>query len=164
MRIAESELIVNNDGSAFHLHIKPEQLADKVILVGDQGRVPVIGSYMDKIECRNVSREFVSVTGTYHGARITCLSTGIGTDNIDIVMNELDALANIDFGTREIKEQRRRLTILRIGTCGAIQKDIPLGAFVFSHYSIGTDGLLNWYAGREKISDHNEIIQLLTVS
>ncbi len=153
MRIAESELIINGDGSVFHLHIRPEQLADKVILVGDPGRVSMLESYMDDVECRNASREFVSFTGRYHGQRITCLSTGIGTDNIDIVMTELDALANIDFSTREERPEHRTLTILRIGTCGAIQPDVPLGSFVFSHYSIGTDGLLNWYEGRERISD-----------
>lgn len=155
MRIAESELIINSDGSVFHLHIRPEQLADKVILVGDPGRVETLASYFDSIECRNASREFVSFTGLCHGARITCLSTGIGTDNIDIVMNELDALANIDFSTREVRSTHRTLTILRIGTCGAVQPEIPLGAFVFSQYSVGTDGLMNWYADRDSITDRD---------
>ncbi len=153
MRIAESELIINDDGSAFHLHIRPEQLADKVILVGDPDRIRMMAEFFDEIECRNASREFISFTGRYHGERITCLSTGIGADNVDIVMNELDALANIDFATREVKSEHRTLTILRIGTCGAIQPDIPLGSYILSHYSIGLDGLLNWYADREKITD-----------
>lgn len=153
MRIPESELIINSDGSVFHLHIKPEQLADNVILVGDPGRVLMFEKYFDSIECRNASREFVSITGSRNGKRITVLSTGIGTDNIDIVMTELDALANVDFETREVKPEHRTLTILRLGTCGAIQPDIPLGSYIFSHYSIGCDGLINWYADREKATD-----------
>ncbi len=152
MRIAESEFIINQDGSVFHLHLKPEELADTVILVGDPGRVDLVSEYLDDIEFRHASREFVSTTGKYKGKRITVLSTGIGTDNIDIVMNELDALANIDFETRKIKEKKRSLNILRIGTSGAIQPDIPLGSFVFSHISVGCDGLMNWYADRDKIA------------
>ena len=152
MRIAESELIINGDGSVFHLHMRPEQLADNVILVGDPGRVDMVAEFLTDIELRNASREFVSTTGRYNGKRFTVLSTGIGCDNIDIVMNELDALANIDFTTREIKPEKRSLNILRIGTCGAIQKDIPLGSFVFSHVSVGCDGLLNWYADRDLIA------------
>lgn len=152
MRIAESELIINPDGSAFHIHLKPEELADKVILVGDPGRVDMVAEYLQDIEFRHQSREFVSVTGKYGGQRVTVLSTGIGTDNIDIVMTELDALANIDFETREVKQEHKTLTILRIGTTGAIQPDVPLGAFIFSHISVGCDGLLNWYADRDKIS------------
>ena len=152
MRIAESELIINGDGSVFHLHMRPEQLADNVILVGDPGRVDMVAEFLTDIEFRNASREFVSTTGRYNGKRFTILSTGIGCDNIDIVMSELDALANIDFTTREIKPEKRSLNILRIGTCGAIQKDIPLGSFVFSHVSVGCDGLLNWYADRDRIA------------
>ena len=152
MRIAESELIINDDGSVFHLHLKPEELADTVILVGDPGRVDMVSEYFENREFRHQSREFVSVTGTYKGKRMTVLSTGIGTDNIDIVMNELDALANIDFSTREVKQQKRSINILRIGTSGAIQKDIPLGSFVFSHISVGCDGLMNWYADRDSIA------------
>lgn len=151
--IAPSELIINSDGSVFHLHIKPEELADTVLLVGDPGRVDLVASYFSEIEFRRQSREFVTVTGQYKGKRITVLSTGIGTDNIDIVVNELDALANIDFTTREIKPELKQLTLIRIGTSGAIQPDIPLGSFVLSHYSVGCDGLLNWYASREKIND-----------
>ncbi len=152
MRIPESELIINGDGSAFHIHIRPEQLADTVILVGDPGRVAMVKSYFNSIECENASREFVWATGRYNGKRVTVLSTGIGTDNIDIVMTELDALANIDFETREVKPEHKSLDILRIGTCGAIQPEIPLGAFIFSHISVGCDGLLNWYDNRDSIA------------
>ncbi len=152
MRIPESELIINADGSAFHIHIKPEELADNVILVGDPGRVDMVASFMTDIEFRHESREFVSTTGKYNGKRITVLSTGIGPDNIDIVATELDALANVDFKTREVKPEHRRLRILRIGTCGAIQPDIPIGSCILSHISIGLDGLLNWYANRENVT------------
>lgn len=152
MRIAESELIINEDGSVFHLHIRPEELADAVILVGDPGRVDMISEYLTDIEFRRQSREFVTVTGKYNGKRLTVLSTGIGTDNIDIVVTELDALANVDFTTREIKAEHRTLTLLRIGTTGAIQPDIPLGSYIFSHISVGCDGLLNWYADRDSYS------------
>lgn len=150
--IAPSELIINDDGSIFHLHIKPNELADTVILLGDPGRVDLVSSFFETIEFTRSSREFVTVTGTYKGKRITVLSTGIGTDNIDIVLNELDALANIDFDTRKPKEEHKRLRIVRIGTTGAIQPDIPLGSYVLSHISIGCDGLLNWYQGREKVT------------
>jgi len=153
MRIAESELIINDDGSAFHIHLKPEELADNVILVGDPGRVDMVAEFLSDLEFRHASREFVSVTGKYNGKRVTVLSTGIGTDNIDIVMTELDALANVDFSTREVKPEHRTLTILRIGTTGAIHADIPLGSYIFSHISVGCDGLLNWYADRDKISE-----------
>ena len=152
MRIAESELIINVDDSIFHLHLKPEELADNVILVGDPGRVDMVAEFFTDIEFRHQSREFVSTTGRYNGKRITALSTGIGTDNIDIVMNELDALANINFETREPNREHRTLNVLRIGTSGAIQPDIPLGSYVFSHISVGCDGLLNWYADRDKIA------------
>ena len=152
MKIPESELIINADGSAFHIHLKPEELADKVILVGDPGRVDMVGEFLEDKEFRRASREFVSITGKYKGERITVLSTGIGTGNIDIVMTELDALANVDFGTRQVRPGHRRLTILRIGTCGAIQPDIPVGSYIFSEISVGCDGLMNWYAGREKFN------------
>ncbi len=152
MRIAESELIINDDGSVFHIHLRPEELADNVILVGDPGRVDMVAEYLEDKEFRHASREFVSVTGKYRGVRVTVLSTGIGTDNIDIVMNELDALANIDFSTREAKPEKKSLNILRIGTSGAIQPDIPIGSFVFSRISVGCDGLLNWYADRDRIA------------
>lgn len=153
MRIPESELIINSDGSVFHLHIRPEQLADRVVLVGDPGRVEMFRPLFDRIECEGASREFVWMTGRYHGTCITVLSTGIGTDNIDIVMTELDALANIDFQTREVKPEHRRLSVVRLGTCGAIQPEIPLGSFVLSHYSVGFDGLMGWYADREEVTD-----------
>jgi len=152
MRIPESELIINADGSAFHIHLRPEELADTVIIFGDPARVDMAAELLEEKEFRHASREFVSVTGKYNGVRITLLSTGIGTDNIDIVMTELDALANVDFTTREVKPVHRTLTVLRIGTCGAIQPDIPLGSNIFSHISIGCDGLLNWYADRDRIS------------
>ena len=151
--IPTSELIINGDGSIFHLHIKPEQLADIVILVGDPGRVDMVASYFDSKECTIESREFRTITGSYKGKRMTVLSTGIGTDNIDIVVTELDALANIDFATRTEKAEKRRLTLLRLGTSGAIQPDIPLGSFVFARTSVGFDGLLNYYAGRNDVCD-----------
>ena len=152
MRIPESELIINGDGSAFHIHLRPEELADRVIVFGDPGRVDMAAEMLEEKEFRRAFREFVSVTGKYKGERITLLSTGIGTDNIDIVMTELDALANVDFNTREVKPEHKRLVVLRIGTCGAIQPDIPLGSFIFSEISVGCDGLLNWYADRDSIS------------
>lgn len=148
-----SELIINNDGSIFHLHLKPEQLADNVILVGDPGRVAMIASYFDTQECSVSSREFNTITGTYKGKRISVISTGIGTDNIDIVMNELDALSNIDLDRRVEKENFRQLNIVRIGTSGGMQPEIPLGSFLISEKSIGFDGMLNFYAGRDAVSD-----------
>lgn len=153
MKYTPSELIINPDGSVFHLHIRPEHLADNVILVGDPGRVETVASYFDSKECDIESREFHTVTGTYQGKRITVLSTGIGCDNIDIVMNELDALANINFETREDNPVFRRLTIVRIGTCGGLQPGIPLGTFIASVKSIGFDGLLNYYAERNRVCD-----------
>ncbi len=149
----ESELIINEDGSIFHLHVKPSQLADRVILVGDPGRVDIVASHFDSKECEIQSREFHTITGTYKGKRITCLSTGIGCDNIDITVNELDALANIDFETRTDKPGHRTLSIVRIGTCGGLQPEAPLGTFVASVKSIGFDGLLNYYAGRNDVCD-----------
>ena len=150
-----SQLIINDDGSAFHLHLRPEFLADKVILVGDQDRVNMVASFFDEgsIECNVQSREFHTITGKYKGKRISCVSTGIGTDNCDIVLNELDALANIDFETRTEKEQHRQLEIIRIGTCGGMQEDIPLGTFLVSQKSIGFDGVLAFYEGRDRIAD-----------
>lgn len=148
-----SELIINNDGSAFHLHITPEQLAQKVILVGDPGRVSLVASHFANIECDVQSREFHTITGTYKDKRITVLSTGIGCDNIDIVVNELDALTNIDFKTRTEKSPLRSLEIVRIGTCGGLQLNTPVGSFIISAKSIGFDGLLNFYAGRNEVCD-----------
>lgn len=150
---APSELIINEDGSVFHLHLKPEQLADKVILVGDPGRVALVASHFDTKECEVESREFKSITGTYKGKRITVTSTGIGCDNIDIVMNEMDALANIDFGTRYEKDKLKSLEIVRIGTCGGLQPYTPVGTFICSEISVGFDGLLNFYEGRNAVCD-----------
>jgi len=150
---AESELIINGDGSVFHLHLKPCQLADKVILVGDPGRVALVASHFDAKECEVESREFRSVTGTYNGKRITVTSTGIGCDNIDIVLNEMDALANIDFATRTENSTPRQLEIVRIGTCGGLQPFTPEGTFVCSVKSVGFDGLLNFYEGRNAVCD-----------
>lgn len=151
--IAPSELIINPDGSIFHLHVKPEQLADKVILVGDPGRVPVVAAHFDHIECDISSREFRTMTGTYCGKRITVVSTGIGCDNIDIVVNEIDALANINFETRCVRSELRSLELVRIGTCGGLQPFTPEGTFIASALSIGFDGLLNFYAGRDEVCD-----------
>ena len=149
----ESELIINNDGSCFHLHLRPEQLADRVILVGDPGRVETVASHFDARECEVSSREFRTITGTYQGKRISVQSTGIGCDNIDIVMNELDTLANVDYNTRTEKDEHRTLTIVRIGTCGGLQPFTPTGCFIASVKSIGFDGLLNYYAGRNEVCD-----------
>ena len=150
--IPRSELIINDDGSVFHLHILPEDLADTIILMGDPERVSLVGKQLDTIEVDKQSREFHTITGTYRGKRITVLSHGIGTDNIDIVMTELDALANIDFQTRIQRPEHRHLTLLRIGTCGASQPDIPLGSGIMSHISIGFDGVLNWYKDYDRIN------------
>ena len=148
-----SELIINDDGSIFHLHLKPEELADKVILCGDPGRVNTIAQHFDKKECEVQSREFHTVTGIFESKRISVVSTGIGCDNIDIVMNELDALKNIDFKTRTVKENLKSLEIVRIGTCGGLQEFTPVGTFICSEKSIGFDGLLNFYAGRNEVCD-----------
>ncbi|MDY5673323.1 MAG: nucleoside phosphorylase [Bacteroidaceae bacterium] len=150
-RFEESELILNQDGSVFHLHVKPEQLAHKVILVGDPGRVSLVASHFTDIEMEVQSREFHSITGKYQGKRITVASTGIGCDNIDIVVNELDALVNIDFATRIEKAEKTSLEIVRIGTCGGLQEYTPVGTFIVSEKSIGFDGLLNFYAGRNEV-------------
>ncbi len=151
--IPSSELIINQDGSIFHLHLRPEQLADTVILVGDPGRVEMVSSFFDTTECKVSNREFNTVTGTYKGKRMTVLSTGIGIGNIDICVTELDALANVDFETRQARETFRRLTLVRLGTSGAIQPDIKVGEFVFSRTSIGFDGLLNYYKGRNDVCE-----------
>lgn len=152
-RIEESELIINPNGSIYHLHILPEQLADDIIVVGDPQRVEVISNYFDTIECKISNREFVTHTGTLNGKRLTVLATGIGTDNIDIVMNELDAVVNIDLNTRKLKKTHKSLNIVRLGTSGALQKDIPVDSFVFSSYGLGLDGLLNFYEGRDRVID-----------
>ncbi len=153
--IPPSELIINEDGSVFHLHIKPEHLADTVVLVGDPARVSMVASYFDEgsVECDIQSREFHTITGRYKGKRITCVSHGIGTDNIDIVLTELDALANIDFSSRTEKLQKKSLTLVRIGTSGGLQPFCPVGSYVVARRSIGFDGLLNFYELPEGVID-----------
>ena len=144
-KIPESELILNADNSVYHLNLLPHEIADTVINVGDPDRVKMVSAFFDSIELKKQKREFITHTGTYKGKRITVLSTGIGTDNIDIVYNELDSLVNIDLEKREIKPQLKSLNLIRIGTSGSLQKDIPVDSFVFSEYGLGLDGLLNFY-------------------
>lgn len=151
--IQDSELLLNSDGTIFHLHLKPESIADQIILVGDQDRVNTVASFFDSIEFEAENREFRTATGWYNNKKISVISTGIGTDNIDIVLNELDALANIDLKKREIKQEKRSLQFVRIGTSGGLQGDIPLNSYVVSQKSIGFDGMLNFYANREKFCD-----------
>ncbi|MDR1645647.1 MAG: nucleoside phosphorylase [Tannerellaceae bacterium] len=163
-RIPPSELIINEDGSIFHLHLKPEHLADKIILVGDPERVTAIASYFDTKECEVSSREFHTITGSYQGKRLSVVSHGIGTDNIDIVLTELDALANIDFASRTVKPQLRQLTLVRIGTSGGLQPFVPVGAYVATGKSIGFDGVIYFYAHNEEVRDRlfeNELITQL---
>lgn len=151
--IPSSELIINDDGSIFHLHLKPGEISDIVILVGDPGRVELVASFFEKREGEVANREFKTVTGSYKGRRMTVMSTGIGIGNIDIAVTELDALANIDFATRQQKSELKQLTLVRMGTSGAIQPDIKVGEVVFSRTSVGFDGLLNYYAGRNDVCD-----------
>jgi uridine phosphorylase len=151
--IEESELILNPDGTIFHLHLLPEQVADRVILVGDPGRVKMISEMFDSVEFMVANREFVTATGKYNGHRITLISTGIGTDNVDIVMNELDALVNIDLARREIRQEHRSLQLVRIGTTGGLQRDMPVNSWIVSRCSIGFDGMLAFYAGRKDYCD-----------
>ncbi len=151
--IPDSELIINSDGSVFHLHIKPEQLSDKIIVMGDPGRVTMTASFFDSIECDIQSREFHTVTGMYKGKRITAMSHGIGTDNIDIVITELDALANVDFKTREVKKDFKQLTIVRVGTSGGMQPHCPVGSFVVAEKSIGFDGVIHYYDGSAEVRE-----------
>lgn len=151
--IPPSELIINPDGSVFHLHLLPEQLTDRVILVGDPGRVDMVASFFDTRTFEVSSREFHTIGGTYKGKPIMCLSHGIGPDNIDIVVTELDALANIDFQTREVRENMRSLTLVRIGTSGALQPELTIGTPVIAEKAIGFDGVLNYYAGRNSVAD-----------
>ena len=149
--IPSSELIINADGSVFHLHLRPEQLADKVFLVGDPARVDMVASRFERIECNVSSREFHTITGYYQGKRITVVSHGIATDNIDIVLNELDALANIDFETRQIKDELRQLTLVRVGTSGGLQDETPIGSYVAAVHSVGFDGVLYFYADSQRV-------------
>jgi uridine phosphorylase len=153
MKIKESELIINPDGSIYHLHLLPEDIADNIILVGDPGRVEVVAGFFDKIERKKQNREFYTITGTFNNKRISVVSTGIGTDNIDIVVNELDALVNIDLKTREKKKTHKALNLIRIGTSGSLQKNIPVDSFLMSVKSVGFDGLLNFYQNRNQIAD-----------
>lgn len=157
-RIAESELIINSRGAIYHLNIRPEELAQTVITVGDPDRVAVVSKYFDKMEAKGQHREFVWATGTIGNKRLTVLSSGIGPDNIDIVLNELDAVANIDFETRTIKEQLTSLHIIRMGTCGSLQADIPVDSFVASTHGLGLDNLLNFYR-LEQNDEENQLLQ-----
>jgi len=152
-----SELIINKDGSIYHLHIYPEDVSDQIILVGDPARVPMVSGFFDKVEIKRQNREFITHTGFFRKKRITVLSTGIGTDNIDIVMNELDALANIDFSTKTVKKQHRSLTLVRIGTSGSLQPEIPINSFLLSKKAIGFDGMMHFYKGTEVLSDFSFI-------
>lgn len=152
-RIEESELILNSDDSIFHLHLKKEQISDKIILVGDPGRVKIVSSYFDSIIHEVENREFLTHTGYYKNQLITVISTGIGTDNIDIVVNELDALVNINFKTRTVNKEHKTLNFVRIGTSGALQKDIDVDSFLVSEIAIGFDGMLNFYSKRDSVSD-----------
>lgn len=151
--IPPSELIINSDGSAFHIHLTPEQLRDKIILVGDPGRVNMVAEFFDTIDYDVQSREFHAIGGTYKGKPLMCISHGIGSDNIEIVMTELDALANIDFNTRTVKPDHRTLSLVRVGTSGSLQEHIHVGDFVLAKKGIGTDGILNFYEGRNRVCD-----------
>lgn len=151
--IPPSELIINEDGSVFHIHLRPDQLRDNIIFVGDPGRVDMVASYFDSIDYDVQSREFHAIGGTYKGKPIMCISHGIGPDNIEIVITELDALANVDFKTREVRPDHRTLNIVRVGTSGSLQDDIHIGDFVIAQKGMGFDGILNFYADRDKVCD-----------
>lgn len=151
--IPASELIINDDGSVFHIHLRPDQLRDNIILVGDPGRVDMVASYFDTIDYDVQSREFHAIGGTYKGRPLMCISHGIGPDNIEIVVTELDALANVDFKTREVKPEHRTLNMVRIGTSGSLQEDLHIGDFVIAEKGMGFDGILNFYADRDKVCD-----------
>lgn len=157
-RIAESELIINGDGTIFHLHLKPENIAENIIVVGDPQRVEMVAQHFGRVEFEGKNREFRTITGLYKGKRVTALSHGIGGGCIDIVVTELDALANIDFKTRRAKSEHKTLNIVRVGTCGGLQPDTPIGTYICSDYSIGFDSLLNFYAAGKLVSE-NEITE-----
>lgn len=159
-KIGESELILNSDGSVFHLHLLPEHIADDIILVGDPQRVALIAKFFSKVDCKIENREFITITGEFNGKRLSVVGTGIGTDNIDIVMNELDAAVNIDLKNRVIKEDKRCLNMIRLGTSGALQEDIPVDSLVFSKYGCGFDNVLHFYANTNSIFE-NEMTQAL---
>lgn len=155
-QIPDSQLVLNKDGSVYHLHLFPEQIADTIILVGDPNRVKMVSAFFDKIDVQVTNREIITHTGTYKGFPISVLSTGMGTDNIDIVLNELDALANIDLKKREQKGTHRKLQLIRLGTSGALQKDIAVGdSFIAGSYALGIDGLLYFYQGSEQHIAHD---------
>lgn len=151
--IPASELIINSDGSAFHIHLRPDQLRDNIVLVGDPGRVDMVASYFDEIDYDVSSREFHAIAGRYKGKEILCISHGIGPDNIEIVVTELDALANVDFATRKVRPEHRTLRMVRVGTSGSLQEDIHIGDFVMAAKATGFDGILNFYAGRDRVCD-----------
>ena len=152
--LSASELILNPDGSVYHCNIRPENLADTIFLVGDQGRVPVVSSFFDRVDFKTQKREIVTHTGTKNGRPVTVISTGMGTDNIDIVLSELDAVVNIDLVTKQIKPDHKQLTFIRLGTSGSLQEDIPVDSFVASSHGLGFDGLVHYYAGAERFSDN----------
>lgn len=151
--IPASELIINEDGSVFHIHLRPEQVYDNIIFVGDPGRVTMVASYFDSIDYEVSSREFHTIGGTYKGKKIMVISHGIGPDNIEIVMTELDALVNVDFKTRKVKDEHRTLNIVRVGTSGSLQEDLHIGDFVIAEKGTGFDGILNFYAERDLVCD-----------
>lgn len=151
--ISPSELIINDDGSAFHIHLRPDQLRDKIILVGDPERVTMVASYFDTIDFDVQSREFHAIGGRYKGKELLCISHGIGPDNIEIVVTELDALANIDFNTRRVRPEHRTLEMVRVGTSGSLQDDIRVGDYVMASKAMGFDGILNFYAERDRACD-----------
>lgn len=151
--IAPSELIINADGSAFHIHLRPDQLRDNILMVGDPGRVSMVAEFFDSIDYDVQSREFHAIAGKYKGKDILCISHGIGSDNIEIVVTELDALANIDFKTREVKPEHRTLNLVRVGTSGSLQEDLHIGDFVIAEKATGTDGILNYYKMRDEVCD-----------
>lgn len=151
--IPASELIINDDGSAFHIHLRPDQLRDKILLVGDPGRVTMVGELFDSIDYDVQSREFHAIGGKYKGKDVMCISHGIGSDNIEIVLTELDALANVDFKTRTVKPEHRTLELVRVGTSGALQDELNIGDYVMAQKALGTDGILNFYKGRDAVCD-----------
>jgi uridine phosphorylase len=158
--IPESELIINKNGTVYHLNLLPEHISDTIITVGDPDRVAMVSRYFDEIEIEVAKREFITHTGYYKGKRLTVISTGMGTDNIDILMNELDALVNINFQSREPNEEKIKLKIVRVGTSGSLQESIPLGSHVASHYGVGLDSLMEFYP-LEQTADEQSISKTL---
>lgn len=154
-KLAASELTLASDGSLYHIHLKPHQLADNIILVGDPNRVDMVSKHFDEIDYKVSNREINTHTGTYNGVGITVISTGMGVDNIDIVLTELDACANIDLQTRQFNKEQRKLNIVRLGTCGSLQKDVACGEYVVSRYVVGIDGIMYFYKNKEGVIDEN---------